>query len=284
MPGDQTMRTKLLTRRLPAVLLLFASAWAPADSGPVQRDHIEVELIAATTSVRPGQSLRVGLRMLPDAGWHTYWRNPGDSGLPTRIRWHLPAGAQASDIDWPFPEALPFAHLINYGYEGEHLLPVTIGVPADLGPGSEFLIRADAEWLLCEEICIPGNASLKLSLPVADQSPASDLTTTELFAWADQRLPTKVNWPARFSIDAGRLIVHIEPEGMSVDRQWAFFSALENLVDHAEPAEVQAAKGRIAISQKLSPFLAAEPETVPVVVVDTIAGKAWEMEAVAGEP
>lgn len=173
--------------------MIGAFAPALAATGPVQSDHIEVELVAAATSVEPGTPLKVGLRMLPDPGWHTYWKNPGDSGLPTTLDWTLPEGAQASDIAWPYPEAMPMGHLINYGYEDEHLLPVTIDVPARLTVGDEFRIEVRAEWLVCEEICIPGDADLSLTLPVRTATPETDSRHADLFDWAAQRQPERVD-------------------------------------------------------------------------------------------
>ena len=147
-------------------LLLAASAWAGPESGPVQRDHIEVELVAEARSVQPGGEVRVGLRMLPDPGWHTYWLNPGDSGLPTHLDWTAPEGTPISDIAWPFPQRLPIGHLVNYGYEDEHLLPVTVTVPSTLAPGDTLVLDVYADWLVCEVECIPGDAELRLELPV----------------------------------------------------------------------------------------------------------------------
>jgi thiol:disulfide interchange protein len=253
-----------------------------AESGPVQRDHIEAELIAATTSVQPGGSLQAGLRLLPDSGWHTYWKNPGDSGLPTSLDWDLPPGASATDIAWPFPEAMPFAHLINYGYEGEHLLPVSIAVPDDLQPGDSFTLRVSAEWLVCEEICIPGDAELMLSLPVLLEEPAIDSRNSDLFAWAERRQPQVMDWPTRFSTDGGQLSIQVEPDGIAETADWAFFSAVENLVDHSEPATATSGSGQILIAQKLSPFMSRTPDSLPFVLVDTTAERAFKLTATAG--
>ena len=278
-----------MPRNLSVCLLLAlvslhpVSALAEAEFGPVQRDHIEAELVASTTSIQPGTPLKVGLRLLPDPGWHTYWKNPGDSGLPTEIRFDLPEGMQASNIAWPFPEAMPMGHLINYGYEGEHLLPVTIEIPEDLATGQDLVLQADAEWLVCEEICIPGDATLGLRLPVTDQTPESDPDRRELFAWAEQRQPESVEWPARFSTDGGQLSVQIEPELSTIDDDWAFFSALENLVDHSEPATVTAADRQILVAQKLSAYFTGQPEDLEFVLVDTEAERGYLLRATPGE-
>lgn len=264
-----------------ALALLMVGNALAAGSGPVRRDYIEVELLSRNASVQPGQPLEVGLRLTPDPHWHAYWKNPGDSGLPTEIAWTLPAGATASDIAWPYPDVIPLAHLINYGYDGEHLLPVTIDVPADLTPDQPFVIEAEADWLVCEEICIPGDARLTLSLPVADRNPEPDPANAALFAWADSRQPTPVEWPAHFSTDGGQLSVQVDA-GQNGGDAWAFFAAEANLVDHAREPTVTADGKQILIAQPLSPFASGSPEQIEFVLVDTDAEQGYVLTAGTG--
>ena len=96
-------------------------------AAPVKTAHVEAELVAAKTALVPGEPITVALRLTIEKGWHTYWRNPGDSGLPTTLAWKLPAGIAAGPIEWPAPRALPVGPLVNYGYEGEvlHLVELT---------------------------------------------------------------------------------------------------------------------------------------------------------------
>jgi len=101
-----------------------------------------------------------------EKGWHTYWQNPGDSGLPTTLAWKLPAGIEAGPIEWPAPRELPVGPLVNYGYEGEVLHLVQLKVPRTLTIGDTVVLAARAEWLVCKEVCIPEGADLTLALPV----------------------------------------------------------------------------------------------------------------------
>src|SRR5262249_10949749 len=114
---------------------LFAIVPGRSDATPTSAPHIQVELVAESESARPGSALWVGLRMVLEKGWHVYWRNPGDSGLPPSLKWDLPAGVSAGPIEWPTPERIAFGPLVNYGYEGEVLLPAKLdiaeGVPLD---------------------------------------------------------------------------------------------------------------------------------------------------------
>ena len=163
----------LLTRPSPAISRLRAGigvlALALAASGqaaPVATPNVEAELVPATTAAVPGQPLTVALRLKHREGWHTYWRNPGDTGLPTTIEWKLPPGVSAGTIDWPAPMSLPVGPLVNYGYEGEIFLPTRLAVPAEAKLGSTLALAARVDWLVCKEICIPEGADLELSLPV----------------------------------------------------------------------------------------------------------------------
>src|SRR5690606_14904674 len=106
-------------------------------------------------AVQPGERFQVALVQKIAPGWHTYWRNPGDSGEATRLDWTLPAGASAGDIQWPAPTALRVEPLVNFGFEGTVLLPVEIAVPADAKPGDTLSLQANGTWLVCEKICIP---------------------------------------------------------------------------------------------------------------------------------
>src|SRR5690606_38956069 len=111
----------------------FAYARPSASAaGPVRVDSVEVEIVADRAAVVPGEPMRIGLRIRHDPQWHTYWRNPGDSGLPTRLDWRLPEGFEAGPIRWPAPQRLFIPPLANYGYEGEIVLPVALQVPASV--------------------------------------------------------------------------------------------------------------------------------------------------------
>ena len=175
----------LLARILLAASLLVAAVTTSAQT--VRADHAEAELVAATDAVVPGQPLSVGLVIRHDPHWHTYWRLPGDSGLPTTIKWQLPAGFAAGPIEWPVPKRLPLGPLMNFGYEGELLLPVQIAVPADVAPGQTVQLTARADWLICKEVCIPGGADLQLALPVREAAAPSRLAP--LFASTRAQVP-----------------------------------------------------------------------------------------------
>ena len=131
----------------------------------VKTEHVEVQLLAEREAVAAGKPAAVGLRLRMAEHWHTYWKNPGDSGLPTRIEWVLPDGWKAGEIQWPAPETVYVEPLMSYGYEGEVWLLSELSAPASLA-GGDVTIGAKIDWLECKEACLPGKAQLELSLPV----------------------------------------------------------------------------------------------------------------------
>jgi thiol:disulfide interchange protein DsbD len=157
-------------RCLARILLAALGVTCAAGAQPVRTAHVEAELVPAVSAVVPGTSLTVALRLKMEKGWHTYWQNPGESGLPTTIAWQLPPGLSAGPIQWPAPSALPTGPLMNYGYEGEVLLLTDIAASGALAGASPATIRARTDWLVCREICIPEGADLALALPVQAQS------------------------------------------------------------------------------------------------------------------
>ena len=162
-----------------------------AGAKPVRTDYVESELIASTSAAEPGGKLLLGLRLKMDPHWHTYWQNPGDSGMPTTIQWKLPAGFKAGPIQWPVPQRLPIPPLMNYGYEGEIVLPVEVTVPKDWPVTQPARLAARADWLVCKDVCLPGGADLEITLPVIDGNPAPDAKWAALFEKSLSTVPVR---------------------------------------------------------------------------------------------
>ncbi|MEI7786745.1 MAG: protein-disulfide reductase DsbD domain-containing protein, partial [Betaproteobacteria bacterium] len=139
-------------------------------SAVVTTEQVRAELLAhAPQGIGPGRAIWLGLRLAHQDGWHTYWKNPGDSGLPTTLQWALPAGVQAGEIAWPTPKKIPLGDLANYGYEGTVLLPVPLNVDASF-KAERLELRLQASWLVCRRECIPQDGQFVLSLPTQSSS------------------------------------------------------------------------------------------------------------------
>ncbi len=158
---------------LPLVLSLGAAA-APAAAQPVKTGHLEAQLVAQDQGAVPGSTLTVGLSQKINKGWHTYWRNPGDSGEATKIVWTLPPGWSAGEFAWPAPQRLPLGPLVNYGYENEVILPLELKVPASAKVGQTYALKAAVGFLVCADICVPEDAVLTLNVPVVAAAPGPD--------------------------------------------------------------------------------------------------------------
>ena len=145
--------------------MLSATTASAQDTAPIGL-HVAASLIAETRNVVAGQPLHIALRQHIQPGWHTYWSNPGESGLPTTIDWTLPRGFRAQPISWPVPERFTAGPVVGYGYVHDAILPVTIETPAELRQGTDVTLSAHVSWLTCSDICVPEEANLSLSLPV----------------------------------------------------------------------------------------------------------------------
>lgn len=250
----------------------------PARSGEVEAPHIRAELFSDAQRVAPGDTLTLALRLQPDDGWHTYWMNPGDSGLETRIDWTLPEGAEAGPIQWPVPKKLPVEHLVNYGFEGETLLLSDITLPMDIAPGDTLTLSAHARWLVCEIECIPGDAELSLSLPVDDLTELS--AHTALFQRGRASQPQAVDWPATFSIESTWLEVTVAPD-RTLNPPLQFFPGHTELVEHAEAQDVTLNDdGQLVIRQPLNVYFHTTPQQFEAVLRD--AEGAWALTLTDG--
>jgi len=115
---------------------------------------VKAYLVSEVLSIKPGQKFSVGLLLVIDKGWHTYWKNPGDSGLPTKIEWDLPDGFVPGDIQWPYPQRFELPELVNFGYEGEVFLITEIVAPKTLVSGSRVKVATSVDWLAGKEVSI----------------------------------------------------------------------------------------------------------------------------------
>jgi DsbC/DsbD-like thiol-disulfide interchange protein len=239
-----------------APALATPASEAVTTSSPPAR-HVEATLLAASDAVVPGRPLAVAIRLRMAPGWHTYWRNPGDSGLPTRARWTLPEGFSAGELQWPVPERFPTGPIVSYGYAGEVVLPVEIRVPAALaGPEACLAVRVD--WLECQEACIPGRSELTLTLPVrASASPGPDAT---LLAEARRRLPAAPgSWGIAASAEPAALVLVLRPPAGEDVKDAYFYPLAPRVLDHAQP---QALEKEAARRYRLR--LVRDPNGVPV--------------------
>jgi thiol:disulfide interchange protein/DsbC/DsbD-like thiol-disulfide interchange protein len=134
--------------------------------------HTHVQLLLSADTAKPGDTILVGVDMKMDAGWHTYWKNSGAAGLPTKIVWQLPPGVTAGEIQWPLPKKLPPAEVTTYGYNNEVMLLVPLTLATNLNPGP-LVLKAAVSWLECEQQCVPGSTNVETTLNVGSETKTS---------------------------------------------------------------------------------------------------------------
>ncbi len=255
-----------------------------SDAKPVKTDEVEAELIAENESFRPGLFDNwVALKLRPQPGWHVYWRNPGDSGIPTQIEWQLPSGMSAGAMQWPYPHQESLGELTNYGYSEEtlHLIPIQV---ADTGLKT---LRAKAKWLVCKDICIPGEADLSLDVNVVDAPPQPQAAWQAAFARSRSQIPLAApEWEAAYTIADGDFSLHIGGAQFSRNSRFEFFPLANDLLMHAaaQRIEVDSEKG-LRLSQQLSAYFESPPEPLEGVLVvheENQPARAFQLRAQAG--
>lgn len=151
--------------------------------------QVEAALVPEALSVRPGTPLRVALRLSVAPGWHVYWKNPGESGLPTTVRWELPAGFRAGSLWWPYPEREELSSVVAHVYRGEVLLLAELHPSPHLAPRRRVEVAARVGWGVCREVCIPQEVRLSLSLPVDKRAPRLNPRWGRIETVAGPRIP-----------------------------------------------------------------------------------------------
>jgi thiol:disulfide interchange protein DsbD len=208
------MRLALLS-----LLACLASIALPVTaSGESSARKVETRLVAEVSTIRPGESFWIALHQRITPGWHTYWRNPGDSGEPVTLAWSLPPGFVADDIAWPVPERIPVGPVVSFGFSNEVLLPIRVTPPAALETGQRIDLRAHASWLVCADVCIPEEGAVALSLPVVAGPPSPDPRWGGVVAAARSALPRTSPWPASFSISNDIVTLAVAAAGLAPDR------------------------------------------------------------------
>lgn len=202
-----------------------------------QSQPVKAQLIPEVLSVQPGKSFWIALRLQMEEGWHTYWKNPGDAGVPTSIQWRLPVGFAAGVLQWPYPETFLIGLDVSYGYEGEVWLLTEITPPATIKAGSSVSITAAVKWLACLEERLPGRADLMVKLPVREEDPEVDSIWSARFKNVREKIPeSSTGWKIRASAENDRIRLFLVPPGedRTEIKDVHFFPEQEYLIDAVE--------------------------------------------------
>jgi thiol:disulfide interchange protein DsbD len=204
--------------------------------------NVRATLISEGEWVEPGRPFWLGLRLEMQPGWHVYWKQPGDSGLPPRLRWTLPPEFEARDIVFPYPHRFVTGELASYGYTGEVLLLVPMTAPASAPAGGAVQLTTNASWLECRETCIPAKAALGLTVPVRSGPAREDPASAPLFAAARGRLPRPARgW--RFEAGGERIVLRPPAAWRPPQGEVEFFAAQDNVIRFAAAQRVVSGPG-----------------------------------------
>lgn len=235
-----------------ANLLAAVSAKAP---------HVDVELMSAQQPISGSGDVKVGANFKIEKDWHLYWRNPGDSGEPIKVVWDLPQGVTAGDIEWPSPKRIPVGPLVNFGYEKDVLIPVTLKI-AEGTKLSSLPIRAEFKWLVCQEECIPGKANLDLTLAVGT---AAGSKAAAKFAAAEAARPKTMpaDWATSATWSDKHATIAVKHGGaLTKTEDVFFFPEATGVFMYAEPQAVAWAADTVKVDIRLDENLKDKPSAV----------------------
>jgi thiol:disulfide interchange protein/DsbC/DsbD-like thiol-disulfide interchange protein len=257
-----------------AILLSLPFAQAHAQD---TSDLVKVELLSEPAAITPGEPFQVGIRLTMKEHWHTYWRNPGDSGEATTVSWKLPDGFTASDLEWPAPSLIKLGPVTSFGYEGESILLARITPPADLKSGDTVTLNAEVAFLVCEKECIPGEDNVSLALPVAASGGASPGANSKVFDAARSLLPQPSPWIATFAADPKTVTLSLPKADLKRDnvRSVTFFPHDNTLIVNSAPQTRLAAGEGTQLAIKRGQIAQSAPRRLDgvLVVEEDIGGK-----------
>jgi thiol:disulfide interchange protein/DsbC/DsbD-like thiol-disulfide interchange protein len=235
-------------------LLLASPAAFPLSGNVVATDNVKAHLVSEVSAIAPGQSFWVALEFNIRDGWHTYWRNPGDSGQATTLKWQLPPGFTAGDIVWTTPHRFEIPPLVNYGYAKHAVHLVNITARKDLKAGAPIVLSAKASWLVCSDVCIPEDADLQLKLPVNAVSGAVDPADAALFTAARSDLPTEQLAATTARIQGDQLVIALGKEWggtLPQIKSLAFFPYDEGGIEYAAPQRLTRSQDAVELAMKV---------------------------------
>lgn len=265
--------------------LVSAPAGAQAPPGrEITAGHATVDLIADRED--PVPPLTVALRFRLEPGWHVYWRNPGDSGGPPTVRWTVkPAAWAPGEFAWPAPQRFATGPIVNYGYAGSVVLPVPVALAGarTAAPGTPRELVGEVKWIACQEICVPGAATLRLSWPLAAEDRAAVGEWQAAIAGALARVPAPIpaGWRATAHIAGENLVLSVRTDGRA--EKGTFFPVDQGILNESAPQKVDVAGWEMRVTQKKSDLLTVPPRTLRGVVV-LPSGTAYEVVAPVSDP
>jgi thiol:disulfide interchange protein DsbD len=245
--------------------------------------HTEAQLLLSADTAKAGDTVLAGVRLTMQPGWHTYWKNPGAAGKATEIKWQLPPGVTAGEIQWPVPEKMPPLEVTTYAYEKEVVLLVPLKLEANLPPGT-LNLAAKVSWLECNESCIPAGADVQAALVIGPETKVSANDAT-LATWqarvpaANAPFKAQVHWQGPASGDDRLLLFALDwsaPSEAATHKTADFFPTANDAFEiEAEVTNVLNTTGAAAFTKPMKKFSGDWPKEVSGLIV--LEDKAYEL-------
>jgi thiol:disulfide interchange protein DsbD len=214
---------------------------------------------------QPGAQTRIGIQFETDKDWHIYWKNPGDSGEPPRVRWQLPEGVTAGPIQWPAPTRMNNSAGTDYGYQGNAVLLSTLNTPKAVQPGSSVVI-ADLRWLVCHDVCIPQHAELRARMRISNNA-TIDQRVHELLDTAAKRIPKPLPDSLHLTATSSRDHLLLSIASNNNIAHATFFPTEPEQIDNAAPQGLANDGSIVRLELKKSDHLLRDPESLEGVLV-----------------
>ncbi|MET0307614.1 MAG: protein-disulfide reductase DsbD domain-containing protein [Sphingomonas sp.] len=229
--------------RFALMSFLLLAGIVPAAAQPIgPGPHVRTELVAETDHPAAGSDVTLAFVSTPDKGWHAYWENPGDAGLPAKASWTLPQGVTAGPLRYPVPQRLSIAGLMNYVYEGTFVRLVTLKIPA--GASGTLPIKVNLDYLVCtDSLCVPEKADLATTLTIGD---GTATRRADFDKWR-QALPKPIGADATYQVDKDHVRIAVPYPAQAAAGDGYFYPLTTDAIDYAAPQKLTRDGDRIVI-------------------------------------
>ncbi len=239
-------------------------------------EYADVSLFPAHDVLQTGSSSEAGLRFDLADGWHTYWQNPGDSGIPAGIEWDAPEGFQFEAVKWPYPAIFREEHLITHGYKDETMLLIPFSVTEGVAPGS-YEITASLEYLVCDDVCLPAFETHAFTIEISGQESRLNEQVQDTFDRFRAKIPKEDHTlDAAFTADGDQVILRLQGEGVPAEqalRSIHFFPHEDDVIEPSAEQKAVYSDGDLWLELKTSRYRSSPPNVLNgALVIETDEG------------
>lgn len=253
-------------KKILLLLVTFAITFNLSLSEENYDDLVEVSLASNVEQIQIGSDFYVLVKLDVSDEWHVYWKNPGDSGLPTYIEWDVPNGVKkVGGLIWQIPKRIEFSGMINYGLEGDVYLLQKFTTERSIKL-DKIKIKADVSWLVCKEVCIPQDESVSIEIAVGNQfkKSSSDKLVNELLASAPKNFESS---SSTFEIDDEELSIELKDRPMDMAEVSDIYLITEGIIDNTKPVEIENESDEVEAEMSISPYIDATPVELELLVL-----------------